>query len=298
MIDIRLKVFCSVARHLSYTKAAQELRISQPAVTKHIHELEGAYHVRLIERMGNRIVLTHAGEVLLEHCNLILDEYARLDFGMEMLHGRHSGSLRIGASTTIAQYVLPPLLARFTAKFPDVHLELINGNSDRVEEELMAHHIDLGLIEGNRRLPNLKYSRFLDDELVAVTSVKSPLARRDELSLEELRQTPLVLRENGSGTLDVFTAALAAQGVRLQELKVVMQLGSSESIKLFLENSDTLSILSFRCITREVMQGILKVIELPALDMKRQLLFVQLHGEEEDLSSLFMQFLLHEAAKQ
>src|SRR5574344_151753 len=108
MTDFRLKVFCCVAKHLSYTKAAQELRITQPAISKHIHELENQYKVRLFERMGNSISLTHEGEVLMKHCTDILDEYSKLDFVMNMLHGEHRGILKIGASTTIAQYVLPP----------------------------------------------------------------------------------------------------------------------------------------------------------------------------------------------
>ena len=133
MSDFRLNVFCSVAKTLSYTKAAQELHITQPAITKHVQELENQYKTRLIERMGNKIVLTHAGEVLLEHSIAILKEYAQLNFVMNMLHGDPKGTLRLGASTTIAQYVLPPVLALFKTKFPDVNISLISGNSDDIE---------------------------------------------------------------------------------------------------------------------------------------------------------------------
>lgn len=294
MSNFRLKVFCCVAKNLSYTKAAQELDITQPAITKHIHELETQYKVRLFERMGNKIILTHAGEVFLNHSIDILHEYSRLDFDMNILHGGHSGNLRIGASTTIAQYVLPTILAKFTSKFPDIKISLISGNSDDIEKELLNHHIDLGLIEGNKRLPNLKYTHFMDDELVAITSTKSRYAHLDEISKEELLTIPLVLRENGSGTLSVLNTALERIGLKISLLNVLMQLGSSESIKLFLENADVASVISFRCVTKELLSGTFKIIELPELEMKRDFCFMQLQGDEEGLPALFMQFAIHE----
>lgn len=294
MSDFRLNVFCSVAKTLSYTKAAQELHITQPAITKHVQELENQYKTRLIERMGNKIVLTHAGEVLLEHSIAILKEYAQLNFVMNMLHGDPKGTLRLGASTTIAQYVLPPVLALFKTKFPDVNISLISGNSDDIESELMDHHIDLGLIEGNKRLPNLKYTHLVDDELVAIASTQSKYAKYDEMTIDDLRRIPLVLRENGSGTLSVLTSALDRVGVKFTDLNIIMQLGSSESIKLFLENADAVSIISFRCVTRELVSGTFKIIELPQLEMTRELCFMQLQGESEGLAHIFMQFVLHE----
>ena len=294
MSDFRLNVFCSVAKTLSYTKAAQELHITQPAITKHVQELENQYKTRLIERMGNKIVLTHAGEVLLEHSIAILKEYAQLDFVMNMLHGDPKGTLRLGASTTIAQYVLPPVLALFKTKFPDVNISLISGNSDDIESELMDHHIDLGLIEGNKRLPNLKYTHLVDDELVAIASTQSKYAKYDEMTIDDLRRIPLVLRENGSGTLSVLTSALDRVGVKFTDLNIIMQLGSSESIKLFLENADAVSIISFRCVTRELVSGTFKIIELPQLEMTRELCFMQLQGESEGLAHIFMKFVLHE----
>lgn len=111
MSDFRLRVFSSVAKNLSFTKASQELFISQPAITKHIQELETMYQTRLFERMGNKILLTDAGRLLLEHCEKILEDYGRLEYEMNLLRNEHTGELRLGASTTIAQYVLPPLLA-------------------------------------------------------------------------------------------------------------------------------------------------------------------------------------------
>ena len=118
MSDFRLKVFQSVAKNLSFTKASQELFVSQPAITKHIQELETYYQARLFERQGCKISLTDAGELLLKHSEKILDDYKQLEYEMHLLHNEYIGELRLGASTTIAQYVLPPLLGKFVAKFP------------------------------------------------------------------------------------------------------------------------------------------------------------------------------------
>ena len=165
MSDFRLKVFRSVAKNLSFTKASQELFVSQPAITKHIQELEAAYQTRLFDRQGSRISLTESGNLLLEHCERILEDYKRLEYEMHLLHNEYTGGLKLGASTTIAQYVLPPLLASFIGKFPQVSLSLLNGNSREIEAALQEHRIDLGFVEGVFRLPNIRYTTFLEDEL-------------------------------------------------------------------------------------------------------------------------------------
>lgn len=149
MSDFRLKVFRSVAKNLSFTKASQELFVSQPAITKHIQELESTYQARLFDRQGSKISLTEAGKLLLEHCDRILEDYKQLEYEMHLLHNEYIGELKLGASTTIAQYVLPPLLANFIAKFPQINLSLINGNSRGVEAALQEHRIDLDWSKGS-----------------------------------------------------------------------------------------------------------------------------------------------------
>lgn len=293
MSDFRLKVFCSVARNLSFTKASQELYISQPAITKHIQELEMLYQVRLFERMGNKISLTSAGELLLDHSEKILEDYKKLEYEMHLLHNEYAGELKLGASTTISQYVLPPLLARFIEKFPQVTLSLLNGNSREIEVALQEHRIDLGLVEGIIRLPHLKYTSFLEDELVAVVHSKSKWVSLDEISLEELPQIPLVLRERGSGTLDVLEMALQKHNIKLSSLQVEMYLGSTESIKRFLEYADCMGIISVRSISRELYAGLFKIVDIKDFTINREFIFAQNQGLEGGLAQLFMQFASH-----
>lgn len=292
MSDFRLKVFRSVAKNLSFTKASQELFVSQPAITKHIQELEAAYQTRLFDRQGSRISLTESGNLLLEHCERILEDYKRLEYEMHLLHNEYTGGLKLGASTTIAQYVLPPLLASFIGKFPQVSLSLLNGNSREIEAALQEHRIDLGFVEGVFRLPNIN-TTFLEDELVAVVRTGSKLAVGEEITPDELFHLPLVLRERGSGTLDVFERALQQHNIKLSSLQVLMYLGSTESIKLFLEHTDCLGIVSVRSITRELYSGQLRVVEIKGMPMLRDFSFAQPQGQESGLAQVFMQFAMH-----
>ncbi len=297
MSDFRLKVFRSVANNLSFTKASQELFISQPAITKHIQELETCYKARLFDRQGNKISLTEAGKLLLEHSERILDAYKRLEYDMHLLHDDYIGELKLGASTTISQYVLPPLLGSFIRKFPQVTLSLLNGNSRGVEVALQEHRVDLGLVEGIYRLPNLKYATFLEDELVAVVHTCNKLSLPEEIEPKDLAGIPLVLRERGSGTLDVIERALQQHNIKLSSLNVMMYLGSTESIKLFLENTDCMGIVSIRSISKELASGTFRVIEIKGMQMMREFCFVHQQGQEGGLSQVFMQFAMHHSKK-
>lgn len=193
-----------MATLLSFTKAANELFISQPAISKHIQELEKEYGVQLFDRIGNRIQLTRAGQLLLDHACKIIDAYQNLDFDMKKLTEKSGGELRIGASTTISQYVLPELIADFRKQYPDIRLTLLSGNSHEIEDALATGRIDLGMVEGIKLQPTFKYTPFMKDELVAFVHCSNTLAQQEEISLNLLKQTPIVLRELGSGTLDVI----------------------------------------------------------------------------------------------
>ena len=291
MIDIRLKVFRSVALNLSFTKAAQELFISQPAISKHIQELESEFHTRLFDRMGNKISLTHAGQLLLDDCEPILKGYQKLDFDMNAIRKKYNGELRIGASTTIAQYVLPEILADFINRYPNTSVSMLSGNSREIETALLSDRIDIGMVEGIISQPQLKYSTFMDDELVAIVNSKNQLCQKEEISLSELRELPVVLRERGSGTLDVIENSLQKHGMSLSDMNIVMYLGSTESIKQFVGHSDSIGIISVRSVSKEILRGDYKIIELQDTKLERQFRFVEKRGESAGLQSLLKGFI-------
>lgn len=293
MSDFRLKVFQSVARNLSFTKAAQEMLLSQPAVTRHIHELESRYQIRLFDRQGSRISLTQAGRLLLEHSEHILEAYKKMEYEIGLLRGDNTGELRLGASTTVEQYVVPLFLGEFIRKYPNIKISLLNGNSRFIETALQENRIDLGIVEGIVRLPQLKYTSALDDELVAVVNAHGALASLpDEISLERLAEIPLVLREQGSGTLDVIERSLMGHNIRLSQLNVMMYLGSTESIKRFCLRNNCMGIVSVRSVTDELLNGRLRVVDIPEMPMKREFSFVQCQGQESGIAEAFIQFAL------
>lgn len=291
MSEFRLKVFRSVARHLNFTKAAEELYVSQPAITRHIKELEAEYGLRLFERTNGRLLLTEAGKCLLVHVEKILEAHEVLDYEMRKMSGSAGGTLRIGASTTIAQYIIPAVLAEFAQMHSGVELSLRSGNTEEIEMALLAQEIDVGLVEGSSRHRVLHYTPFLKDELVAVTRVQSPLAGRDELRLSDLSQIPIVLREQGSGTLDVFIDALQQKGIRIGDLNAKIHLGCTESIKRFLIHTDMVGIISIRAVRDELCQGVFKVLDIPDLSLQRELSVVQRQGQEEGLAEDFVRFI-------
>ncbi|GAA4307143.1 LysR family transcriptional regulator [Nibribacter koreensis] len=294
MLDFRWKVFRSVAKHLSFTKAAGELFITQPAATKRVQELEAEVGLRLFLRKGNRIQLTPAGETMLafaERAHALQEEVA---FAMGKLKDQVSGHLRLGASTTIAQYVMAPVLSAFHQRYPHVKLSLLNGNTEAMEQALIHQDIDLGIVEGLSHRRELQYTPFLPDELVPVVRAGHALTQTGSITLPELALQPLVLRERGSGTLEVIEEALRAHQLRLPDLNVVLDLGSSETIKSFLQHSDCVALLSGYSIQQELASGKLVTLLPDGFSLKRSFWFVQPVGQPEGLSALFQQFCLRQ----
>jgi len=290
MNDFRLSVFLSVAKFKSFTKAAHELRISQPAISQHIKELESSYNVRLFERAQNTIALTHQGEIFLTYAMDITQKYKELEFEINLSNNQSIGKLVIGASTTISQYVLPAIMARYMKRFPNIELSLISGNSDQIELMVYRHEVDFGIIEGYGRRKEFNYSFFAKDELVLITSAKNKV--KQELSEEEFKKLPLILRENGSGTLAVMENTLKNHNILLSDLNIKMQLGSSESIKRFVEIEDNYAVISIAAIMDELAQGRLKVLDIDNITMPRDFSFITPAGFHNKLAEEFFQFAI------
>ena len=293
LTDFRLKVFKTVADRLSFTKAAAELLISQPAVTKQINELDRLLGKPLFLRHGNRISLTDDGVRLLEYANRILALYGELRDAFVEEQGAFSGEIRLGASTTLSQYVLPGLLAKFRKLYPDVRVTLFNGNTEQIERQIADGKLDFGMIEGTASNPALHYELFMDDELVLVTSASNTSFTREEITAADLPALPLVIRENGSGTLDVLSRELSRHGLSLRQLHIEMQLGSTESIKHYLFYSDTFAFVSVQAVLDELAANRLRVVEVGDMELVRRFSFVTAHGQRSRLTDLFKQFCLN-----
>lgn len=291
MLDFRLKVFQSVARNLSFTKASNEMFISQPAVTRHIKELETEFEVKLFNRTGNKIALTEAGKILLSYSDQISALHNDLKFTLSQLNGNVEGTLRLGASTTIAQYIIPPLLARFHERFPEVSLTLISGNTDFIEHQLLANEIDVGIVEGKPVNSDLRYSAFIKDELLIFTSAQNKVIPT-AIQVDEFLKLPLVLRERGSGTLEIIQNKLQEKDVELTKMNVIMYLGSTEAIKSYIKTGEGAGIVSRFAIQHELESGLFRTIEVSALRFERQLYFISPKGPEPaGIAKTFINFI-------
>ena len=288
-MDFRLKVFYTVANRLSFTKASNELFITQPAVSKHIQELEEYYKIKLFNRNGSKITLTVAGEVLLKHTKNIFEVYREIDFDMSTLINQRSGLLRIGASTTISQYIIPPLLARFHQKLQDIKVSLLNGNTEQIENALLKQEIEIGIVEGQSKNKSIKYTEFLKDELVLVCKSSNPLVARDQVTQEDLKKMNFLMREQGSGTLEVIEFALKPFDIKVSELQIEMQLGSTESIKSYLMNSDCVAFISIHAVQKELQNNELGILDIKDLTIERFFYIITLQGKTDSLSDLFIQ---------
>lgn len=211
---------------------------------------------------------------------------------MAQLNDSLSGNIRIGASTTLAQYVLPKILALFKTSYPDIHFTFTSGNSEAIEQMVMADEIDIAIVEGVSHHPQIMYEAFAKDEIVLVARNGSTIAQKAEIKPAQLLLIPLIVREQGSGTLDVVYKALKKNNIRPKDLKVEIQLGSTESIKQYLLYTDCAAFLSTHAITKELRQNELSIIDIKGIDIYRTFQFIQLHGHTTKLTSFFKRFCL------
>ena len=262
MADRRLQVFHTVARLLSFTKAAESLHMTQPAVTFQVRQLEEYFNTRLFDRTHNRISLTEAGQRVYEFADRIFDLYAQMEDAVRDMTGEIRGVLIIGASTTIAEYMLPSLLGDFKKKYPDVNVHLRVSNSDGIVSMVENNDIDLGVVESPVMNKNLVVEECRKDRLVAIVAPQHPLAAKQQIKIPELLEYAYIAREEGSGTREVIQDYLSEQGMNPGDVHVSMELGSPEAIKGAVEAGMGVAIVSEVTIHKELQLGTLVALEL------------------------------------
>jgi DNA-binding transcriptional LysR family regulator len=277
--NFRLVVFRAVAEELSFRKAAEQLYLTQPAVSLQIKALEEELGVQLFDRAGHSITLTPAGRVLLGYACQSGELLLAAEQEIAAIHGVHAGNLTLGASTTIAQYVLPGLLSGFRRLHPRVHPRLVSGNTEKIVAAVEKHTVALGLIEGPAQNRHVKTEPFLRDELVPIVAISHPWAARGKVACAELGAAPLLMRERGSGTRRIVEMALEHHGFRRSALKIAMELDSTETIKSAVEAGLGIGFVSRCALSKDLRLGrSFKVVEVEGLRVFRDFLVVKLAG--------------------
>lgn len=279
--NFRLVVFRAVAEQLSFRKAAEQLYLTQPAVSLQIKALEEDLGAQLFDRSGAQVSLTPAGEVLLHYAHQSHTLLLEADAEIGAVTGHRAGELAIGASTTIAQYVLPRLLGEFRGLHPRISLRLVSGNTENIVDAIAKHRIAIGFIEGPARSRDVKTQPFLVDELVLIAPAAHQWARRDRIPCSLLTSAPLLMRERGSGTRDVIEAALERHGIKRASLQIAMELDSTEAIKSAVEAGLGAGFVSSWALAQDARLGIgFKVVNLDHLRIRRDLLIARPAGPE------------------
>jgi molybdate transport repressor ModE-like protein len=285
-----LRIFSAVAQHASFSRAAEALHISQPAVSKGVRELEAQLGSPLVERGPGGVRLTEAGRVLITHARVLFAAEQAAEEALEALRGLHHGTLRIGASTTVATYFLPPLLGKFYRAHPAVELRLTSANTAKVADLLLHRELDVALVEGPLESDDIIVKPWRTDELVFIVPGEHPFANRKRpVQLNALAGEVLVLREPGSGTRDVAWEALKDAGLTPRR---ILEVSSNEAITRVVAAGLGVGIVSSIVAADQITLGRLKSLTVEGLTIQRSLTRLFLPNRQPSPAAVAFECLL------
>ncbi|QAA33605.1 LysR family transcriptional regulator [Clostridium manihotivorum] len=260
-----LRIFVTVCNCNSVTAAAEKLYLAQPSVSLAIRELEEHYCVKLFDRISKKMYLTEPGKQLLNYANHIVSLFDEME--CEIKDWDSAGILRIGSSITIGNYLLPEYIQIFKEKYPNIKMQVIIDNSEKIEQNIMANHIDFGLIEGVVHNPHINSHTFMEDELVLICGVNHPLSSFNEVEIEMLKEYEFILREKGSGGRELFDSTMLLHGM---EVKPIWESVSNQAIIKAVSAGLGLSVLPYLLVKKDLESGIVKQIKIKALSLNRK----------------------------
>ena len=293
MLSDSMRVFITVADKKNFSKAAKALSLTQPAVSFQIQTLEQYYQTMLFDRVNRHVKLTAAGELLLDYAVHMNNLQAELERNMQQLTGHVKGELLVGASTTIGEYILPYVVGAFKQEYPDVNATIQIMNTNDIAENVNNKSFDLGIIEGPVELTeNMESIAFLEDELVLAIPSNHPFATKESITLEELKTLPYITREPGSGSRLIFEQALIDADFDIEDLNIVMELGSTTSIKSAIMGGLGISTISKWAIQDLVRTGKVVALNIEGLTLTRNFNII-LNNEkfQSEATGKFLDFL-------
>jgi LysR family transcriptional regulator, transcriptional activator of the cysJI operon len=292
MENFRLRVFRAVARHLNFRIAAEELLLTQSAVTQQIKALESELDVPLFDRGGGRVVLTPAGVILLPFADrlaLLADEARE---AVSVTAGVHAGRLVLGASQTIGQYLLPKLIAGFLSENPKVEVTVMGGNTQTILEALVDHRVQLCLVEGPAMRRDVRIEPFMEDHMVCVVPPDHEWAD-EEIDVMQLPNATLVARELGSGSRRIVEQALEKAGLDVKKLHLAMTFDSTEALLSGVEAGLGIAFVSRWAVRNQLALGTLRVVRIRGVNLARMFSLATVAGPEPSgLAAIFQRFVL------
>lgn len=288
-MDQQLQVFVTVAEMGNFTRAAEKLHMTQPAVSQYIQSLERTMGIKLLERNNKFVRLNQAGEIVYHHAKEIIGLYTKMHYLIDDLTNKTSGPLSIGASYTFGEYVLPQVIAKMQEKYPLITPSITIGNTKEIAKLVLEHQLDVGIIEGDFKDENLTIEPFAEDCMYLIASPKHRLNQKNgEINLSELEGEMWIVRENGSGTREVTEKMF-----RMGEInpKKKFEFGSTQLIKESVEAGLGISLLSYWAVRKECSIGSLAVIKVKQLPIRRKFSIVLRSPFQTKALSVFLELL-------
>lgn len=289
LIDLRLNTFITLAKIKNYTKTAEILNITQPAVSQHIKFLEEYYGVQLFKKQGRSIELTEEGKLLLKYAAEIEVLYKAAEIEIRNKSGIVK-TYNVGASMTIGGYVLPGILAKHKKLYKNITILLQVNNTEEIIEKLMSRTLDFAVVEGPFDKKRFKFKKFKDDELVLAVSPEHDFAKQKQVDIKDIICGNLILRESGSGTRKIFEDKLVELGYTLNSMENYMEIGSISAIKSLVESNLGYTIISKETIKKELSMGTITVVPIKDTRIFREFNFIYLPEKEEEFINKFIDF--------
>ena len=268
----QLKVFASVFKNKSFSRASEELHLTQPTISNHIKTLEDEFDCKLFDRLGRSIIPTKEAEVLYSHSMEILEKADNLKEAIGQMKKELTGKLVIGASTIPGVYLMPQMMKEFQKRYPSISFQILISDSKGIIDSIARHELLIGIVGAKLGDEYIKYISFVEDELIVVSS--PVLIKKDILTLKELIEVPLVIREEGSGTRRETEKFLESKGFSFNNFKISGIFGSTDAVKQAVKTGLGISILSKFSVADELQNNILGEIKLLDTQMKRRFYIV------------------------
>lgn len=285
----RFKIFASVFRHKNFSKASEELNLTQPTVSNHIKLLEEEFDLKLFKRSGRTISATKQAEVLYEHAIEIIESADILKKAVKATSKDMKGRLTIGASTIPGEYILPEIIFKFREIYPSFSFDVEISDSGGIIERVSRHELLMGIVGTKLPYDQIKYTTFIKDELIVVSSPS--FVKRHSIKLDELVKWPMILREEGSGTRKEIEKLLNNKGISIDDFNVAGILGSNDAVKQAAKAGLGISIVSKLSVDDELKYNILKEIKLTDIELKRRFYIVT--HRKRTLPGLYAAFMEH-----
>ena len=286
-MDVRgLEVFLSVAKHLNYTRAGEEVNLSQPSVSVRIRQLEDELGVKLFEQLGKKVAVTEAGLALIPHARRVVTAIEDARHAIDELQGLERGSLRIGASTTPGMYLIPQVVARFKDRYPKIEIHLGIRDTRQIEAGVIGNDFDFGFVGGHLAGDEVNVFPWLTDQLVLVVAPRHPLAKKKSIKADDLRTQKFILRESGSATRAAIVTHL--RDIDLQ-LEPIMEMENPESVKKAVQSGLGIAFISSFAVETELKAKSLVAVAVRGLDIRRELKIV--HRKDKHLGRAAQTFI-------